>query len=79
MPNASAKLIHHGEHPERSELYHLERDPGEKRNLVTKKPGVHTRLLAEIVASGMLVIDPQETDALPEESLEKLRALGYVN
>jgi arylsulfatase A-like enzyme len=72
------KLIHHGEHPERSELYQLERDPGELHNLLRREPAVHTRLLSEIVGSGMLAIETRSNDAMSEESIEKLRALGYV-
>jgi arylsulfatase A-like enzyme len=73
------KLIHHREHPERSELYDLERDPGELRNLAVEQPVVRARLLAEIERSGMLAIETQEIDAPAPEFLEKLRSLGYVN
>jgi arylsulfatase A-like enzyme len=73
------KLIQHGEHPERSELYHLERDPGELHNRLAQQPEVHARLLSKIIGSGMLEIDDSGEGSLSPESIEKLRALGYVN
>jgi arylsulfatase A-like enzyme len=73
------KLIHHGEQPERSELYQLERDPGELRNRLAERPDVHTRLLDRLLRSGALEIRGQDGGPLAPDTLEKLRALGYVN
>ncbi len=68
----------------RPELYDLDRDPGERQNLVDQEPararayraGIEQRLRQEQAA----VRDPGNTTAsVPADLLEKLGALGYVS
>jgi tetratricopeptide (TPR) repeat protein len=60
----------------RSELYDLESDPGEQRNVAASEPGVVETLRAELLrrADGN-VVPPEHVD---ERTLASLRALGYV-
>ena len=63
------------------ELYDLERDPGESKNLVYLEKGVYEDLSARAEAlmaeagRGALTVDLKKVD---EETREKLAALGYV-
>jgi tetratricopeptide (TPR) repeat protein len=65
----------------RLELYDLNEDPGEKNNLASARPSLAAALretlesLAGRFASGRAV---QSSPPLDSETLEKLRALGYV-
>jgi arylsulfatase A-like enzyme/Flp pilus assembly protein TadD len=61
----------------RAELYDLSRDPQEKENLYREKTGVARRLEEEldgIAAEG----EPATAEPPDPETLEKLRALGYL-
>jgi arylsulfatase A-like enzyme/Tfp pilus assembly protein PilF len=68
----------------RPELYDLERDPGERENLVDREPerarayrsGIEQRLRAEQAA---LRTRPPAAASVPPDLLEKLGALGYVS
>jgi arylsulfatase A-like enzyme/Flp pilus assembly protein TadD len=68
----------------RPELYDLERDPGERENLVERESqrarayrnGIEQRLREE---QALLAKTPPETAAIPPDLLEKLGALGYVS
>jgi arylsulfatase A-like enzyme len=66
-----------------SELYHLEEDPGETRNLATQQPGRARDLLRLIAAhdrdSASRSHREKGQGGLPPDVLEGLRALGYVN
>ena len=63
------------------ELYDLAADPGETENLAASKPDVVARLtgdleaLREVAAMGAV---EGETGELDEASVERLRALGYM-
>ena len=67
----------------RPELYDLDRDPGERQNLVDQEPararayraGIEQRLRKEQAA----VRDPGSVASVPPDLLEKLGALGYVS
>jgi len=60
------------------ELFDLDRDPGERRNLAAKKPRKVERLAARLdeYAGERDAPDPPELD---EEAREKLRSLGYID
>ena len=67
----------------RPELYDLDRDPGERQNLIEQEPararayraGIEQRLRKEQAA----VRDPGSVASVPPDLLEKLGALGYVS
>ncbi|MAE69231.1 MAG: hypothetical protein CME06_02050 [Gemmatimonadetes bacterium] len=71
------KYIHH-EGGLRHELYSLRDDPGELTNLVASKDGVRERMLAIL---SRRISDPGSGShaPMPEEDIERLRALGYVD
>ncbi|MDX1632966.1 MAG: hypothetical protein R3234_13935, partial [Thermoanaerobaculia bacterium] len=71
------KYIHHAREPEASELYHLERDPGEEFDLSEEHPEIVRSLHRELQRRRVL------PETLPEETSdpelrERLEALGYV-
>ncbi len=79
----SWKLIYRPEDPGRSELYNIEEDPEESRNLYRQRPEVRARLEAELErleeSFGIWVREPfpeVEGGVLPNE--KALRALGYL-
>jgi arylsulfatase A-like enzyme len=73
----SWKLIHRPLHPEFSELFYLPDDPGEKENLYDPNHPQAQRLLRFLEQSGGFVDSPFG-DSLDEDTLERLRALGYA-
>lgn len=83
------KLILHPEHqgsrprPERWQLYRLERDPAESRDLSKRETAELERLRPELEAwmkgGERLVLPPDETEAQSEEALKALKALGYLD
>ncbi len=58
------------------ELYDLQSDPGERRNVVDREPGVAARLRARLAATH----GPMQPSvpALAPETRDELRALGYL-
>jgi arylsulfatase A-like enzyme len=64
---------------ERAELYDLLEDPLEERDLSETEPMIHDRLLSAI--KGWLEDTPLSSakQEIPEEKLEALRALGYLD
>ena len=68
------------------ELYDLRSDPDERRNLAGSDPDLHEmfeRLAGRIFAIGVAGSaiqqgDPPATESLDEETLEQLKALGYL-
>jgi arylsulfatase A-like enzyme len=73
----SWKLIYRPLHPEFSELFYLPDDPGEKENLYDPNHPQAQRLLRFLEQSGGFVDSPFG-DSLDEDTLERLRALGYA-
>jgi len=73
------KYVHLTERPD--ELYDLRRDPGETLNVIDDYPDVarelHQRLLAHVTAA-LKLQDPGAEAELSDETLDQLRALGYV-
>jgi arylsulfatase A-like enzyme len=67
---------------ERAQLFDLRHDPMERRNLVQEKPEKSARLLAEIEAwrrtRQRLDLAHRQQTELSTETVEELRALGYV-
>jgi arylsulfatase A-like enzyme len=75
------KLIHREGNPQRTELYDLREDPGERTNLAAAHPEQVSRFL-ELLAvfeqrNSPVSATPGQVEISPEE-LEALRALGYV-
>jgi arylsulfatase A-like enzyme len=73
------RLIDNLSHPDRAELYDVDEDPQEQRNLADERPEVLSELRAEIeqfLAAEKLVDSPQVE--LDEMRQAQLRALGYV-
>jgi len=76
------RYIHRATHPERSELYDLETDPREERNIVSRMPKKADELRGKIEAY-IESRDPPwgnetPTVELGEMQLNQLRALGYA-
>lgn len=71
------KLIHHRLRPEESELYDLERDPLETRNLYAQQPGEVARLRAFLTERDALRLVPAAGSAERPDAA-RLEALGYV-
>ena len=77
LNQVSSQLV---ERPRR-ELYDLEEDPGERRNVVSLHPGVADRLEAralEIMAAQGHVDPLDDGVTIDPEVLDQLSALGYV-
>ena len=67
----------------RFELYDLDEDPGERRNLAAEHPGIVEALgsLLKAYREGLPIVAPGEAvdmDTLDEKSREMLRSLGYI-
>lgn len=62
------------------ELYDLEADPGETKNIVAERPDVASGLKTTLM--GLLATDPMREDReeppIPKDLQEQLRSLGYV-
>lgn len=61
------------------ELYNLKEDPLELRNLADENPEVRDMLLERLGPKEEIDLRHVNTDDLPEETLRKLRALGYID
>jgi arylsulfatase A-like enzyme len=76
------KLIHRPRN-DGVQLYDLQRDPGERRNIRKRHPELTLRLLGEIETwrstRPQLDFAPRLTEELSIEKIEELRALGYVD
>ena len=73
------KLIFHREHPDNSELYHLEEDPAELVNVIERYPAEAKRLMAWLARSKAMEIELQDIEGdIDPEALRKLEALGYI-
>ena len=65
----------------RHELYDLQADPGERRNLITERPEIASRLMARLSAwrDRFTPVDTAGTAPEFDEAVkERLRALGYI-
>ena len=72
------KLIYHQLRPEKSQLYDLNSDPRETRNLAAERPAELATMIAELEALNALSdIMPGQTPS-DAEHIKKLRSLGYV-
>jgi arylsulfatase A-like enzyme len=68
--------------PEVRALYHLERDPGSRRNELDREPAVVARLLEAVrerIAEEKRLTVAGEAPEKDAEMLERLRSLGYVD
>ena len=75
------KLIYRPTHPDRSELFDLRTDPGERTNLFGQRPQAELRLLQELARARPWVLEPFEPTADPgdlEAAQSALTALGYL-
>ncbi|MCK4545915.1 MAG: sulfatase [Candidatus Eisenbacteria sp.] len=74
---AEWKYIHSTEEPD--ELYNLQLDPGELRNLVEEEPDRAASMLDDLQAwIGEAGVCCEELPELSDEAREKLKALGYI-
>ncbi len=64
---------------DRTELYDLWRDPNEEVDLSAEQPAVHDRLLTAMRTWLAETPTTTEVQEIPEEKLEALKALGYLN
>ncbi len=66
--------------PSREELYALGNDPGEKNNIIEEAPEImkYFRPLAEEYINMWFRNNKQENITVSDETLEKLRSLGYL-
>jgi len=71
------KLIHRPLVPEKDELYHIALDPLETVNLLAEEPDRAARLLEALDQIDGYVLDSLG-EAVDQETLERLRSLGYV-
>ena len=65
----------------REELYDLVEDPGETVNLIGERPEIEERLrrlLGQTLAGDPAMAGGEEEQELDDETLEELKALGYV-
>ncbi len=72
------KLILHPQNPEANELYKLESDPGELKNLYSSQPAVARRMTARLRQLDAFVSEPFEPGAADTEAYQRLKALGYI-
>ena len=70
-------MIYRPNAPDTSELYHLEEDPGEMRNLFGEGVEQQRRLVDALIELDPFVEGPFG-EAADEEVLERLRSLGYL-
>lgn len=73
------KLIHHRLRPDESELYELEADPEELRNLYLDRPEIAARMLEELLELDLDRRSAVDSGQPTREDVERLRSLGYVN
>ena len=72
------KLIHHGQHPENSELFDLENDPLELRNLASTHPQHVTRLRAFLEETRAMEVRAEVGGEEDAAAAARLHGLGYV-
>lgn len=75
------KLVYRPTHPDRSELYHLAVDAGERHNLYSERPREVARLLRELADQEPWVLAPFTASGAVEDLTavrEALSALGYL-
>ena len=66
----------------RAELYDLEQDPGEKRNILREKPAIAQSLqqaLQDVISRHRQTDRGRAGESIDPETKEKLRSLGYVS
>ncbi|REK25373.1 MAG: DUF4976 domain-containing protein [Planctomycetota bacterium] len=73
------KYLHHFHHETESELYDLENDPGERKNLYgdPQQRRQAARLL-KLLLERDLMPGKRRSEAMAAEDIERLRSLGYV-
>jgi len=62
----------------RHELYDLRRDPAELENRIEREPAMARVLERRLAELGALGSAPPSLEGIPEDELERLRALGYL-
>ena len=70
------KLIHRRFHEENSELYRLDRDPAEERNVIEEYRDVRDRLFRFLEPEGIM-IEELIRPSRDSEAQKRLRQLGY--
>ncbi len=73
------KLIYRPHMPDGTELFNLQRDPEERRNVIHDNPGVALRLLADLAARNPWVLHefPVEGEGFSPDVAAGLAGLGY--
>jgi len=72
------KLIYKPLHPGTSELYDLDADPDEARNLYAERPDVALELVRDLEARDAFVLEPLGRTAVDDGAAEALSELGYL-
>lgn len=74
------KLIYRPHMFERSELFNLEQDPTERRNVIEEHPAEFLRLMNDLSRRNPWVLDefPVDADALDPDAAKALEGMGYV-
>ncbi|HLA75984.1 MAG TPA: sulfatase-like hydrolase/transferase [Vicinamibacteria bacterium] len=62
----------------RTELYDVQADPGEMRNLAAERPQETSRLTSRLTSALGVLGEKESGQALDAEAAERLRALGYL-
>ena len=78
---ASAKLIRYPGHEEWTELFDLQADPFETRNIVTERPAMAARLREALAADQRRLLAAWQNSGAEEATTpqnEALRGLGYI-
>jgi arylsulfatase A-like enzyme len=75
--NGKWKLIHRRFHPGASELYRIDEDPREQRNVIDEYPEVREKLFKYLEQPGIMIEEliPRAED---DEVTRRLKALGYI-
>jgi arylsulfatase A-like enzyme len=73
------KLIHYPLNPTYDQLYNLEKDPREKRNIIAANRSTAAALLAELESREAMTGYRAKTPDLSDEDYRHLKSLGYID